>query len=131
MANEGVKNEGTGIKVMLGSCEGYILDSNFDDYLAGLVNYFALNKVEDDTMKVRLLVNLIGTEASAKIMKAVKPKAFTDFKYDGLVTLCKKLFGVQKNSIVEHFRFNNRYQMEGESLGDFSLELQDIARRTL
>lgn len=116
-----------GTNSMLGTCESYVLDTNFGDYLEGLKNYFALNKIEEDVMKVRLLVNLIGTEASAKIIKAVKPKVFTDYSYDKLVEICEDLFGVQRNSIVEHFKFNNRFQKEGETLGDFALELQAMA----
>lgn len=73
------------------------------------------------------MYNLIGNEASSKIMKAVKPKTFTDYSYDELITLCKSLFGVQKNSIVEHFKFINRFQAEGESHEDFALECQALA----
>jgi hypothetical protein len=116
-----------GSKVLLGTCENYVLDSNFDNYLEGLKNYFALNKITEDEMKVRLLINLIGTEASAKIIKALKPKVFTDFKYSELVKVCEDLFGVQRNSIVEHYKFNNRFQKEGESLGDFAIECQALA----
>jgi hypothetical protein len=42
------------------------------------------------------------------------------------VKICEDLFGIQKNSIVEHFKFN-RFQKEGESSGDFALELQACA----
>jgi RNase H-like domain found in reverse transcriptase/Reverse transcriptase (RNA-dependent DNA polymerase)/Integrase zinc binding domain/Integrase core domain len=126
---EGTKSEGNGTeaKQMVGSLEPYILENNFDDYLAGVTNYFALNEISDDLFKVRLLINKIGTEASAKIMKAVKPKSFTDYKFDEIVKLCKNLFGIQRNSIVEHFKLNNRNQKEGESLSDFALELQSLA----
>jgi hypothetical protein len=65
-------------KIMLGTCGNYVLDTNYNNYLEGLKNYFTLNGVEDDLMRVRLLINLIGTEARVKIIKAVKPKFFTE-----------------------------------------------------
>jgi transposase InsO family protein len=114
-------------KAMFGSMEAYLLGNNFDDYLARVQNYFELNKITDDLFKNRLFVNKIGDVASAKIMKAVKPKVFTDYSFDEIIKLCKDLFGVQRNSIVEHFKFNNRNQHEGETLGDYALELQSLA----
>lgn len=83
--------------------------------------------VTDDLYKVRLFVNQIGSAASLKLAKALKPKIFTEVKYEDIVKTCRGLFGVERNSIVEHFRFNNRSQNDGEDLGDFAVELQALA----
>jgi hypothetical protein len=112
---------------LVGTIEPYILGEVFEDYLVGITNYFALNKIEDETYKVRLLINLIGTNASTKIIKSFLPEDFSKQKYDVVVEKCRKLFGVERNSIVEHFKFNNRCQKEGESLSDFAVELQILS----
>jgi hypothetical protein len=111
----------------MGKMESYEVGSNFDDYMALTNNFFELNQVTDDQMKVRILVNQIGSAASAKIIKAVKPKQFNELSFRELISLCESIFNVQRNTIVEHFKFNERQQQVGESLADFALELQALA----
>lgn len=111
----------------IGSLEAFVVGENFDDYLVGVNNYFALNKINEDEKKMRLFINQIGAVASAKIIKAFKPASFSTKSFDENVAMAKKLFGSEKNSIVEHFKFNNRSQKEGETLGDFAVELQALS----
>lgn len=105
----------------------YEAGSNFDHYLALLNNFFALNNETNDERKVRIVMNQIGDSAAIKIMKASAPKIFSDFTFDELIKLCKSLFSAQRNTIVEHFRFNQRQQKQGESLTDYAIELQAMA----
>lgn len=112
---------------LVGNLEPYVIGEDFEDYLVGVNNFFELNSVSDDKYRVRLLMNLIGSTASTKIVKALKPRKFDDEKYDVIIAKCRSLFGIEKNSIVEHFRFNNRAQKEGETISDFAVELQAMA----
>ena len=120
--NDSIKNR------LMGKIEPYVLGDNFDDYLVLVSNFFHLNALKDDKLKVRLLINQIGGTASNKIIKAVKPKTIEELDYGNLMKICKSIFLVERNTIVEHFKFNMRQQNEGESLSDFALELQDLAQ---
>ena len=113
---------------LMGKLEAYVLGDNFDDYLFLVNNFFHLNGLKDDKLKVRLLINQIGGTASNKIIKAVKPQTIEELNYADLLKICKSIFMVERNTIVEHFKFNMRQQNEGESLSDFALELQDLAQ---
>jgi Zinc knuckle len=113
---------------LIGTLEPFVVgESDFDDYLSIVDNYFELNHVEEDNYKVRLLVNMIGSTASTKIIKAFKPIEIGKVKYSQLIEKCKKLFSVEKNAIMEHFKFNNRAQKPGEGLSDYAIELQSLA----
>ena len=114
---------------LIGKLESFIIGENFDDYLERVENFFELNEktIDDDKQKILLLINLIGSEASTKIIKAFKPEKCTKSKYSDVIAKCKAIFTGDRNSIVEHYRFNSRNQQEGESLMDFALELQAIA----
>jgi hypothetical protein len=111
----------------MGRMEAYEIGTSFDDYMTLMGNFMALNKMTDDALKVRVFMMQIGVTASVKVMKAVKPRQFTDYRFDELISICKATFNVQRNTIVEHFRFNQRQQSEGKSLADYALELQSLA----
>jgi hypothetical protein len=44
-----------------------------------------------------------------------------------IVSKCKSIFYGERLSIAEHFKFNNRNQHDGETAGDFTIELQAMA----
>lgn len=98
---------------------------NFDEYLSMVESYLKLNKITDDSYKAQMLVTVIGSNAHRKLIKAFKPKQVCEAKYDDVVAMCKKLFNIERNATVEHFKFNNRVQKSGDS--DFSIELQALA----
>ena len=112
---------------LVGKLDAYLLGESFNDYLILVKNYFDLNGVRDDKFKVRLLINQIGSAASTKILKAIKPTSLEELSYDSLLITCKSIFNIERNTIVEHFRFNMRHQNEGESLSDYAIELQALA----
>lgn len=111
----------------VGKLEAFIIGESFEDYLTGVNNYLALNGIEKDEIKMRLFLNLVGGTASAKIIKAFLPAPYSEKTFDEVIAKAKKLFGAERNSIVEHYKFNNRSQKEGESLGDFAIELQAMS----
>ena len=73
------------------------------------------------------MLHLIGPVTSAKITKVCKPGNVVDLMYNLFEAKCKSLFKGEKNTIVEHYKFNNRRQQNGETLSDFSIELQSLA----
>lgn len=110
-----------------GKLDPYVPGDPFDDYLEQVDNYFELNKLDDDERKVRLLINLIGPVASGKVIKSFKPDKYNTKTYKEVIDQCKKLFIGERNPIVEHFKFNERNQKEGETIDDFAIELQSLA----
>ncbi len=70
---------------LVGKLENYILGESFDDYLTLANNFFDLNLLMDDKLKVRLLVNQVGSTASTKILKAIKPTKLEDLDFATLI----------------------------------------------
>lgn len=106
----------------LGRLESNVLGEDFDDYIAQVKKFYEMNNFEDDKLKVRMF-NAMGTAASSRLIKTLKPKQPTDLKFKEIVKEGQKLFVGSRNSIVEHFKFNVRDQKEGETLSDFAIEL--------
>lgn len=75
-----------------GKLESYVPGDSFEDYLEQVDNYFELNKLENDERKVRLLINLIGSAASSKVIKSFKPEVYSTKTYAEVIAQCKKLF---------------------------------------
>lgn len=114
-------------QLMLGTTEPFILGDDFEVWIERLNNYFDINKITDDDFKGKLLMNVIGATASAKVSKSFKPKKFTDYNYKEIEAKCKKLFVGEKSTMVEQHKFHSRSQKEGESISDFAVELQALA----
>lgn len=110
-----------------GRLEPYVPGDPFDEYLNQVDNYFELNNLEANERKVRLLINLIGPAASNKVIKSFLPDAYHTKTYAEVIAQCKKLFVGERNPIVEHYKFNNRQQKEGESINDFAVDLQSLS----
>lgn len=94
-------------QLMLGTTEPFILGGDFEVWIDRLNNYFDINKIQEDEFKAKLLMNVIGATASAKVTKSLKPKKFTEFKYKEIEEKCKKLFTVELQALAEHCKFEN------------------------
>lgn len=69
-----------------------------------------MNSVTDEKFKVQLLINLLGLSASVKAMNAFLPKDYMEEKSLAVIAKCKKLFGGERNAIVEHYAFCSHSQ---------------------
>lgn len=107
----------------------YVPEDDFEIYLDLADNFFVLNNVEDDTEKVRLLISRIGTTASTKIIRALKPKKYNEVTFEEVTKLCTTLFVGKRKSVVDHYKLFKRNQHEGESLRDFAIDLQSLGER--
>lgn len=58
---------------------------------------------------------------------ALKPNKYSAYNYKQVVECVTKLFSGVRNSIFDHFKFNSRNQREGETLSDYTIELQNLA----
>lgn len=112
---------------LMGKLEAYVPGESFEDYLELVENYFELNELKDEKFKVLLLINMIGSAASSKVIKAFKPRCYKDAKYNDVVKMCKKLFIGDKSIVVERYKFNSRLQKQGEEITDYAVELQAAA----
>lgn len=120
------ENRVPGFKAKL---DPYVPGDDFEIYLNLVTNYFVLTNVEEDVQKVRLLINQIGTTASTKVIKALKPKKFEDATFQEVSTLCTTLFVGKRRSVVDHYKLIARHQREGETLRDFAIDLQALGER--
>lgn len=102
-----------------------VIDEDILDYLV------SVNKFRDEKDKVWLFVNQIGATMSTKLIKALKSEWFNEMLYKDLIVKCKSRFGVEKSSIVEHFRFDNKSQRERDSLSERKNELSPNLRKAV
>lgn len=114
-------------KRLQGRLDPYIPGESFEDYLDQVECYFSLNELTDDAKKVRVLMNLMGSAASTKIMKSLKPEKYTAKSFAEIVKEGKRLFVGELNIFVERYKFNRRQQQAGETLEDFAVALQTLA----
>ena len=109
--------------------DAYIPGDDFDIYLELVDNFLVLNGIENDTEKVRHLISRIGSSTSTKIIKALKPKKYSEATFVEVVNLSKTLFCGKQKSIVNHYKLLKRDQSEGESIRDFAIELQSLGEK--
>lgn len=114
---------------LIGSLQPYVIGEDFETYLNSFNNYIELNEITEEKKKIRLLLNVIGIEASEKIRKMCYPKTPVDFKSSEIIDKCKAGFCGEKNAFIDHYNFHSRDQKDGEKFFDYSLELQALAEK--
>lgn len=81
-----------------GVLKSYVTGESFESYLHHLESFFRVNKSQnlDDEFKVNLVFNMIGTDPSEKITKALLPKNPSELSYDEFVKVMESIFTVEK-----------------------------------
>lgn len=113
---------------LIGRLESFVPGENFVNYIERVNNYFELNEIEDDRKKVRLLINVIGSEAADQVIDSLRPENYFEKTYAEVEAKCLKIFAVERNIIVERCEFNKRNQLESENVQEFSLALMTAVK---
>lgn len=113
---------------LIGRLESFIPGENFVNYIERVSNYFELNEIQNDQKKVRLLINVIGSEAADQVIDSFLPEKYHEKSYEEVEAKCKKIFAVERNVIVERCEFNKRIQLESENVQEFSMTLMALVK---
>ena len=116
---------------LIGDLEQYVPGEDFEEYLERAENYYELNGIVDIKFKKRLIIHAMGAETYKQLKKLMTPGKPNDENntYDIRTEKLKSYYCRKKNEIVEHFAFNKRNQQQGESVLDYAVELQALAKK--
>lgn len=108
---------------VLGSLEPFVPGNNFEEYLERLQQFFMLNEVQENK-KVSFLITFLGQEAYSLLRKLTLPESPTTKTYEMLITILREHFAPEINVIAEHYKFHKKEQPEGETIGDYIVQLK-------
>lgn len=89
--------------------------------------FLKANKINDEERKASALVTAIGKAAFKTLENLLHPDLPESKTYAELAEVLKNHYMPAKMVIAERFKFNRRYQQEGESISAFSVELKRLA----
>lgn len=101
-------------------------DEDFESYVERFEHFLKASKVSDD-LKVSTFITAIGKNAYKTLktlLEPVKPECKT---YAQLVQALQGHYSPKPLVIAERFKFNRRFQQEGESVAAFAVELKRLA----
>lgn len=109
----------------IGRMENFLVGTSFTEYEMRLVQFFKVNKTEED-MKVASLITLVGPDAFSILRKMCAPDDPSTKSYNALVKVLKEYFDPSVNEISESYKF---YQIEqGDStINEYVMKLKATA----
>ena len=96
-------------------------------YLERIQLFFVANAVEDDK-KVAVLLTVIGSKTYSLLADLAAPDAPSTKTFAELSELLTNHFQPKKMVVAERFRFHRRFQLENESVMEFTAGLRTLSR---
>ena len=96
-------------------------------YLERIQLFFVANAVEDDK-KVAVLLTVIGSNTYSLLADLAAPDAPSTKTFAELSELLTNHFQPKKMVVAERFRFQRRFQLENESVMEFTAGLRTLSR---
>ena len=91
------------------------------------IQFFVANAVEDDK-KVAVLLTVIGSRTYSLLADLTAPVAPSTKTFVELSELLSNHFQPKKMVVAERFRFHRRFQLENESVMEFTAGLRTLSR---
>ncbi|XP_064459015.1 uncharacterized protein LOC135369352 [Ornithodoros turicata] len=104
-------------------------DEDFTSYIERFGHYWKVTRIEDNSLKTSALITAIGKRAYKTLKDLLLPSKPEQKTYDQLVQVLKDHYAPESQVIAERFKFNRRYQQEGESVSTFAVELIHLAAK--
>ncbi|GFW62884.1 integrase catalytic domain-containing protein [Trichonephila clavipes] len=99
---------------------------DWSSYVEHLESYFVVNGIEDK-MKVPAILGLMGATTYKLLKNLVTPNIPSELTYQDIVKLLSEHLNPKPLEMTERFRFYKRKQFEGESIANYSAELQKLS----
>ena len=111
----------------IGTMQEFSPDSeSITAYLERLQLFFDCNGIAE-RKRVATLLTVIGHKTFSLLRNLLAPAELKDQMLETLTTTLKRHFEPRSLVIAEHFYFNRRNQLPGESVADFIAELRRLA----
>ncbi|XP_064476131.1 uncharacterized protein LOC135390043 isoform X2 [Ornithodoros turicata] len=104
-------------------------DEDFISYIERFGHFWKVTRIEDNALKTSALITEIGKRAYKTLKDLLLPSKPQQKTYDQLVQVLKDHYAPEGQVIAERFKFNRRYQHEGESVSTFAVELKHLAAK--
>ena len=115
----------------LGKIKEFSQDSNINQYIERLEQYFEANGVSVDSADLHkrraTLVSVIGAKTYDVLSDLCSLSAPSDKMYAQLATILRNHFAPKKLVIAKRYRFHSCVQREGESVSTFASSLKHLA----
>lgn len=102
-------------------------EEDFATYLRRFEHFLKANGIENEGRKVSSLITSMGKAAFKTLENLLHPDLPEAKTYQQLVEVLKSHYMPAKMVIAERFKFNRRYQQEGEDVSAFAVELKRLA----
>ncbi|XP_064468815.1 uncharacterized protein LOC135383143 isoform X1 [Ornithodoros turicata] len=104
-------------------------DEDFASYVERFGHYCKVANVQDEELKKSAFITAIGKKAYKTLKDLLLPSKPEEKSFKDLVKVLSEHYGPTSQVIAERFKFNRRYQGEGESVAVFAVALKHMAAK--
>ncbi|XP_072145334.1 uncharacterized protein [Dermacentor andersoni] len=102
---------------------------DFMSYVERFDLYWKVTQNKDDSLKKSAFITAIGKRPYKTLKDLLLPGKPEDKSFNEIVAVLREHYSPGSKVIAERFKFNRRYQMEGETISAFAVELRHMAAR--
>ncbi|XP_075535010.1 uncharacterized protein LOC142570519 [Dermacentor variabilis] len=92
-------------------------------------HYWKVTQNKDDSLKKCAFITAVGKRPYKTVRDLLLPAKPKDKSFDEIIAVLREHFSPGSKVIAETFKFNRRYQVEGETIFAFAVELRHMAAR--
>ncbi|XP_065282647.1 uncharacterized protein [Dermacentor albipictus] len=104
-------------------------EEDFMSYVERFDHYWKVTQNKDDSLKKSAFITAIGKRPYKTLKDLLLPAKPEDKSFVEIVAVLREHYSPGSKVIAERFKFNRRYQMEGETISAFAVELRHMAAR--
>ncbi|XP_064464895.1 uncharacterized protein LOC135376222, partial [Ornithodoros turicata] len=104
-------------------------DEDFASYVERFGHYCKVANVQDEELKKSAFITAIGKKVYKTLKDLLLPSKPEEKSFKDLVKVLSEHYGPTSQVIAERFKFNRRYQGEGESVAVFAVALKHMAAK--
>ena len=104
-----------------------VANGDFVEYNERIEQYFVANKIEDAAQRTAIFITVIGDEAYSLLRSLLAPVKPNTKSYAELAKTLIDHLKPKPVIIAERYKFYNRSQKEGESIGDFVAVIRKLS----
>ncbi|XP_049523897.1 uncharacterized protein LOC119454128 [Dermacentor silvarum] len=104
-------------------------DKDFASYVERFEHYCEVANVQEEKLKKSAFIMAIGKNAYKTLKDLLLPATPAEKSLEDLVKVLSDHYEPASRIIAERFRFNRRYQAEGETVATFAVALKHLAAK--
>lgn len=112
---------------VLGNIEQFTIGDCFVSYLDRLEQFFVINEIVNDKLKVSNFIAFVGTEVYKVLKSLASPVIPSTLEYSQIKEMLVAHFEPKVNSRAERFKFSTARQHEAEPMKEYIIRLRTLA----